>query len=217
MLHTGLAPSASAALLRPPPNATPKFIAAAHTPLNTAHASPAENDILCCSTEPRARSLILPATAQIETPATTSTTPAITVSPDAVNIFSGCSRISGIRLPSAADNPSTIAKPSAIPIALTASPNKTCAIPQASPHSATSTTTSDPALEYTVPRFGMVRYAVSAGSISSANTVHTVQVFSQAHFLVNFMGSVKLAFMTPATTNSVSPAVASCIDSSGRA
>src|SRR5258708_36132289 len=44
----------------------------------------------------------------------------------------------------------------------------------------------------------MVTRAVAKGKTTSAKTVQTSQVFSQAHLRVYFMGIVKLAFVTPA-------------------
>src|SRR5208337_5280074 len=46
----------------------------------------------------------------------------------------------------------------------------------------------------------MVVKAASGGNITSANKVHANQVFSQFQLRVNFMGKVKLAFITPATS-----------------
>ena len=46
----------------------------------------------------------------------------------------------------------------------------------------------------------MAAKAASGGKITSANNVQTSHVFSQFQLRVNFMGSVKLAFITPATS-----------------
>src|ERR1039458_4326458 len=46
----------------------------------------------------------------------------------------------------------------------------------------------------------MVAKAASGGKITSANKVQTSHVFSQFQLRVNFMGKVKLAFITPANS-----------------
>jgi hypothetical protein len=52
---------------------------------------------------------------------------------------------------------------------------------------------------YTINRLGMVSRVATKGRNTSAKTVQTSQVFSQAHFRVYFMGIVKLPFAMPAT------------------
>src|ERR1039458_439523 len=54
----------------------------------------------------------------------------------------------------------------------------------------------------------MVAKAASGGKITSANKVQTSHVFSQFQLRVNFMGKVKLAFITPATSKIRKPAPA---------
>jgi hypothetical protein len=54
----------------------------------------------------------------------------------------------------------------------------------------------------------MVAKAATGGKITSANSVHTSHVLSQFQFRVNFMGNVKLAFITPATNKITKPAAA---------
>lgn len=46
-----------------------------------------------------------------------------------------------------------------------------------------------------------------AGKRSNEYTLHTSQVFSQAHLVVNFMGRAKRALSVPASTRNNSPAV----------
>jgi hypothetical protein len=49
--------------------------------------------------------------------------------------------------------------------------------------------------------------------MQSAKMVHASQVFSHAHFLVNFMGRVKLPFIAPARMSSKIPIALGFMDS----
>jgi hypothetical protein len=60
-------------------------------------------------------------------------------------------------------------------------------------------------MRYTVVISGMVENATAAGRTIRAKIVQSSQVFSQAQFRINFMGSVKLAFIPPASTRSANP------------
>jgi hypothetical protein len=58
----------------------------------------------------------------------------------------------------------------------------------------------------------MVTKVTARGRITSAKPVQTNQVFSQAHLRVYFIGTVKLAFVTPATIRVAIPVDVALID-----
>ena len=70
----------------------------------------------------------------------------------------------------------------------------------------------EPASEKTWPSDGTVSSASTMGKTQRAKMVHASQVFSHAHFLVNFMGRVKLPFIAPARMSSKIPIAAWFID-----